>query len=75
MLSQYQKDLSPRMLENTDQSLQLLVLSKIVEKIVAGRLSLFWRVTVCVLLLSFRIVGAWEHVMLCLHCLAVYMLL
>ena len=38
---------------------------KILKKIVAGKVRNFWNVTVCFLLLSFRFVGAWEHVMLC----------
>ena len=52
-----------------------LLLPKIFEKIVAWKLSHFWRVTVCFLRLSFLIVRGWEHVILCSHCIIIYKLL
>ena len=50
------------------------VLSKVFEKIGSGKLSRFWKVTVC-FILSFSIVGALEHVMFCSHCLTTCRLL
>ena len=51
------------------------LLSNVFEKIVAGKFSIFCKVTVCFLLLSFHIGRTWEHVMLCSHCLTIYKLL
>ena len=51
-----------------------LVPLKVFEKIVAKKLCHFLNAT-AVFLLSFYIGGAWEHVMLCSHCLSIYRLL
>ena len=52
------------------------VLSKVFEKIVAGKLSIFFlNITVCFLFLSFCIRRVWKHVMLCSHCATIYRLL
>ena len=48
-----------------------LVLSKVFENILVGKLSHFLERKSMPLSFSFRTEGVWEHVMLCLHCLTV----